>query len=314
MPSPILGITALIPPELVYACGHTPLDLNNFVPLSQAAPRNKLCAWTATWREMLVKGKIKVDSLVVVAGGDCHNALVDGQKAARFANIDTHYFFYPFSGEQKEMVDQLEKLIEFLGGMEDKDLLRHISDIKKVGLELDQQRTRMNVLSSDAFGFLVSGSDLGQDPEKYVQNIKELMGKGFQLKRDYKRVALIGVPPIYPDFHTVCEDLGLFVVYDELPYEFLRLGGRGVLDLARSYAEYSFARPLDFRLKIVKDELKNRNVDGVIHYTQFACHHTLEDDLFRRELNRPLLTIQGDLPRCVDEPLKLRLEAFYESL
>jgi len=55
-------------------------------------------------------------------------------------------------------------------------------------------------------------------------------------------------------------------------------------------------------------------VDGVIHYTQYACHHCLEDDLFRDALDLPLLTIQGDLPRCVDEQLKLRLEAFYESL
>jgi benzoyl-CoA reductase/2-hydroxyglutaryl-CoA dehydratase subunit BcrC/BadD/HgdB len=71
---------------------------------------------------------------------------------------------------------------------------------------------------------------------------------------------------------------------------------------------------LDFRLDIVKEEVRRRNVEGVIHYTQFACHHTLEDELFRRELDIPILTIQGDLPRCVDEQLKLRLEAFYESL
>jgi hypothetical protein len=231
-----------------------------------------------------------------------------------FANIPTHYFFYPFSGEQNDMVHQLEGLIEFLGGIKDKAMLRHISDIKTTALELDKQRSQLTVQPSEAFGYLVSGSDLGQDPEKYSQNLTDLMFKDYLPTREYKRIALIGVPPIYPDFHTVCEELGLFVVYDELPYEFLRLTGRGVLDLAMSYADYSFARPLDFRLKIIKEEIKKRNVDGVIHYTQFACHHTLEDELFRREIDKPLLTIQGDLPRCVDEGMKLRLEAFYESL
>ncbi|TKY91178.1 MAG: 2-hydroxyacyl-CoA dehydratase, partial [Candidatus Methanomarinus sp.] len=57
-----------------------------------------------------------------------------------------------------------------------------------------------------------------------------------------------------------------------------------------------------------------RRVDGVIHYTQFACHHTLEDEIFRDYLDYPFLTVQGDLPGPTPEQLKLRLEAFSEML
>jgi len=243
--SPVLGITALVPPELVYACGRTPLDLNNFVPLSRASPRNKLCAWTATWREMLIKGKLDIDSLVVVAGGDCHNALVDGQKVALKAGLPTHYFFYPFSGDENRMLEQLDELTEFLGGVEDEGRMKDVQQSKEVALRLDEARCRMKVRPSEAFGFLVGASDLGQDPTAYKTNVQELLDKDeFKPERDHKRIAMIGVPPIYPDFHTVCEQLGLFVVFYELPYEFLRLTGGDRLELARYYADYSFARPL----------------------------------------------------------------------
>jgi len=64
-----IGITALIPPELIYACGHRPLDVNNVVPESSLSPRSKLCAWTALWRELILTGNRDIDSLGVVAGG-----------------------------------------------------------------------------------------------------------------------------------------------------------------------------------------------------------------------------------------------------
>jgi benzoyl-CoA reductase/2-hydroxyglutaryl-CoA dehydratase subunit BcrC/BadD/HgdB len=94
----------------------------------------------------------------------------------------------------------------------------------------------------------------------------------------------------------------------------VRLGARDLGGLSDSYAGYAFARPLEYRLGLLKHELRRRKVAGVIHYTQYACHHILEDDLFREELDLPMLTVQGDLPRKTDEQLKLRLEAFYESI
>jgi len=139
--------------------------------------------------------------------------------------------------------------------------------------------------------------------------------KGRQLERaKMARIALIGVPPIYRDFHRVCADAGLHVVFDELPYEFLRLGGGNIDELARSYSTYSFARPVEFRLKALKHELKKRRIDGIVHYTQFTCHHILEDGLFRQELDWPMLTVQGDLPGETPAQIRLRLEAFGELL
>ncbi len=157
-----IGITALVPPELIFACGTEPFDVNNVIPASRKYPGNKLCAWTAIWKEMLVKKEIKVDSLVVVAGGDCHNALVDGQKAA-MSGIPTHFFFYPFDGDPQYLESQLHRLSRFLGGIKSPEKFKEIGELKKQGQLLDKKRCSGKFSSSDAFRILISFSDLAGD-------------------------------------------------------------------------------------------------------------------------------------------------------
>ncbi|MEA3293556.1 MAG: 2-hydroxyacyl-CoA dehydratase family protein, partial [Euryarchaeota archaeon] len=305
-----IGITALIPPELIYACGHRPLDVNNVVPESSLSPRSKLCAWTALWRDLILSGSLDIDSLVVVAGGDCHNALVDGQKVS-LSGLPTHYFFYPFDTNTQYLHSQLKSLEGFLGGIKDRKMFNYIYRLKKKGLALEKQRVNDNAHASDVFSALICFSDMQSDPYEFENLIDNIPDTDVEYS---SRVAMIGVPPIYPDFHKVAEEFGLHIVYDELPYEFIRLGGNDLQGLAKSYKDYSFAGPIKSRIKIINHELQKRRVDGVIHYTQFACHHTLEDEIFRDYLDYPFLTVQGDLPGSTPEQLKLRLEAFSEML
>ncbi len=304
-----IGITALVPPELIFACAGEPFDVNNIIPASKNYPKNKLCAWTAIWQEMLVKREIKIDSLIVVAGGDCHNALVDGQKAA-MSGIPTHFFFYPFDGDARYLESQLYKLSSFLGKIEYPEKFREVKRLKKIGHKIDKKRLDGKISASEAFRILVSFSDLmgGLDKFRIALEVKE---KNIVLNN---RVALIGVPPIYHDFHEAAQSLDLQIVFDELPYEFVRHSGANINEVAQDYCDYTFARPLDFRIEFLQKELDKRKVDGVIHYTQFACHHVLEDEILRAKLDYPMLTIQGDLPGKTPEQIKLRLEAFREVL
>ncbi len=306
----IAGITALVPPELIYACGVTPFDVNNVIPGSKKYPRNKLCAWTAIWKEMLSNEEINIDSLIVVAGGDCHNALVDGQKAA-MSGIPTHFFFYPFDGDPDYLELQLHKLSDFLGNIDNGTKPEKIIDLKRKGQEIDRKRTQGRLSSGQAFKILISFSDLMGDIDNFRKLILSVKEENIQIKN---RIAMIGVPPIFHDFHEVAEKLGLSIVFDELPYEFIRHTGIDIPDIARDYCNYTFARPLDFRIQFLQEELEKRKIDGIIHYTQFACHHMLEDEVMRAELDYPILTIQGDLPGKTPEQVKLRLEAFRETL
>jgi hypothetical protein len=307
-----VGITALVPPELVYGCGQTPFDLNNTVPTSECVPRGKLCAWTATWRDMLLRGELRVDRLVVVAGGDCHNALVDGQRVAA-GGIPTHYLFYPFDGDEDEMRKQLASLEAFLGGIVDQVAMVRVADVKDLCIQLDVARCRRQVLGSRVFNHLVQLCDLGGDVDRFEASARRILAEG-HTEVPETRIALVGVPPIYPDFHEVCEGFGMQVVFDELPWEFARMGGRSLDTLARNYAGYTFARDLEYRFDKLEGELARRRVEGVVHYTQYACHHVLEDDMLRERLDLPMLTVQGDLARKCPEQERLRLEAFAELL
>jgi benzoyl-CoA reductase/2-hydroxyglutaryl-CoA dehydratase subunit BcrC/BadD/HgdB len=307
---PKIAITALVPPELIFACGGEPFDVNNVIPASKKTPRNKLCAWTAIWQEMLVKREQKIDSLIVVAGGDCHNALVDGQKAA-MSGIPTHFFFYPFDGDAGYLESQLYKLRDFLGNIEYPEKFREIKKLKKTGLQIDKKRLSGKISSTDAFRIMVSFSDLRGDLNDFQKAIAEVKENYIELNN---RVALIGVPPIYHDFHEVAQSLDLQIVFDELPHEFIRHSGINLEEVARDYSDYTFARPLDFRIGFLQKELEKRKVDGIIHYTQFACHHTLEDEVMREKLDYPMLTLQGDMPGKTPEQIKLRLEAFREMI
>ncbi|MCX8173542.1 MAG: 2-hydroxyacyl-CoA dehydratase family protein [Thermoplasmata archaeon] len=304
-----VGITALVPPELVYLTGNVPVDLNNFVPYTEYYPRHKLCAWTAIWRDIVISRRI-VEKVIVVAGGDCHNSLVDGQKI-EMHGVPAHYFFYPFDGSEKLLAEECGKLVEFLGGARCPDAFKFVDEVKRAGKKIDGLRSIGRVAAKHAFEFMIKLSDLGGSPENMLKMAKAV--EEAELSH-LPRVALLGVPPIYRDFHEVAEKSGLHIVFDELPFEFLRLGGLDFSEVVRSYATYTFARPLAYRMDFLKQELARRKIDGIIHYTQYACHHVLEDDVLRRELPYPFLTVQGDLPGTTPAQIRLRLEAFAEML
>ncbi len=308
-----VGITALVPPEIVFATGNVPIDINNFVPKSNVVPRDKLCAWTALWRDLTLMGKIKLDKLVVVAGGDCNNALVDGEKI-ELSGIDTHYFTYPFDGSPADMKKEIRKLLDFLGGEIDKSVFKLVSQLKKKAIAIDSERSQGQVKSRDGFGIGISGSDLAGSLQRYKEKIETV--KRSEVDYDF-RLALLGTPPIYNDFHDFLDSMGLHVVYDEMPFEFLRRGGGSINRVAKSYSNYTFARNIAYRIEALKSELEKRNVDGVVHFHQFACHHKLEDPILREALGSegyPFITIEADLPSKTPQQTKLRIEAFKERL
>ncbi|HID71429.1 MAG TPA: 2-hydroxyacyl-CoA dehydratase [Thermoplasmata archaeon] len=309
-----VGITALVPPEIIYGCGWSVEDLNNKIPFTQRRPKTKLCAWAALWREMVLSSEFDINKLVVVAGGDCLNTVVEGQKI-EMAGFKTHYFFYPFHKEKGFFSNELQKLIEFLGGLKDITMFERIHRIKEYGLLLDRLRVERQ-LPAETFRYLISFSDLRGDPIQFEKELLSFLKKIEKMESEEGkiRLALVGVPPINHDFHEACKELGFQVVFDELPYEFLRARGKTHEEIVNSYINYSFARPFRHRLKVIKNELKKREVDCVVHYTQYACHHILEDEILRETLDYPILTVQGDLPGRVSEQTKLRLEAFAEVL
>ncbi|WP_457555877.1 2-hydroxyacyl-CoA dehydratase family protein [Candidatus Pyrohabitans sp.] len=309
----MIGITALVPAEVIYSCGEAALDLNNLVPGSKLEPEDKLCAWTAIWRELVLREEVKIDKLVVVAGGDCYNALVEGEKL-ELAGKPTHYFSYPFDGSAEAMRQQLEALAEFLGGIR-REAFDEVAELKKLALEVHEMRCDGELSAERGFLIEVSGSDLMGSLEKYRSALEGAEEE--DVDYDY-RVALLGIPPIYPDFHAFLQKLGMHVVFDEMPFEFIRHSGRSLKEVAKSYAGYTFAGHIAHRLSFLESQLRRHAIDAVIHFQQFACHHKLEDRLLREHLHEkhgyPYITIEADLPSPTPQQARLRLEAFAERL
>ncbi|MEM3342074.1 MAG: 2-hydroxyacyl-CoA dehydratase family protein [Thermoplasmata archaeon] len=312
-----IGITALVPPEIIYGCGHVPVDLNNLVVKNrEVVPEERLCAWAAGWRNIVLEGIADVDAVVVVAGGDCHNSLVEGQKL-EMEGIPVHYYSYPFDGSAEKMYEENLNLVRFLGGIIKPNAMKDIVRIKKKVKEIDNLRCEGVIESSRAFELMVSSSDMGSDLQAFEQRVDALLdeakrvsgGEERATKKAFIRAALLGVPPIFPDFHKKCHELGIQIVFDEMPFEFVRLSGHDIRSLSESYASYSFALPLKERFLMLKKHLNDRNAEAIIHYTQYACHHVLEDSMIRKVFEIPVLTLQGDLPGITPEAVLLRLES-----
>ena len=62
------------------------------------------------------------------------------------------------------------------------------------------------------------------------------------------------------------------------------------------------------------NEIKKRNIHGIIHYVQSFCFRNIQDKIFRKHINLPILTLEGDTPEKMDERNKIRLESFVDML
>ncbi|MEJ2024320.1 MAG: 2-hydroxyacyl-CoA dehydratase, partial [Deltaproteobacteria bacterium] len=64
----------------------------------------------------------------------------------------------------------------------------------------------------------------------------------------------------------------------------------------------------------IREAIRERNLDGVIHYTQTFCHRQIYDILLRENLPVPILTLEGDRPVSLDSRSELRIETFIQML
>jgi benzoyl-CoA reductase/2-hydroxyglutaryl-CoA dehydratase subunit BcrC/BadD/HgdB len=78
--------------------------------------------------------------------------------------------------------------------------------------------------------------------------------------------------------------------------------------------KYTYPYGITGRLEDIRKAIEERQLDGLIHYTQTFCFRQIYDIILRESLPLPLLTIEGDKPGKVDSRTALRLETFVEML
>lgn len=322
-----IGITTTIPLEILIARGFKVVDLNNIFITSkdykeyidiaerQGFPKS-LCAFIKGIYGACIKNNIR--DVVGVIGGDCSNtkSLID---ILKMNNINIHEFSYPHNRKLEEVKDSIDKfMLSFNLTIKEVEETRiQLNKVRSLVREIDE----LTYIESKASGFenhlfQVSMSDFNGDFKSYETLLREkiLEIKGRKPMEKKLRLGFIGVPPMTSDIYNFVEDFDAHFVYNEVQREFSFPRFDKVSSIYEQYYDYTYPYDMDFRLSHIKKEIRNRQVDGIIHYTQSFCHRALEDIVVKKELDIPTLNIEGDKLNTLDARTKLRIESFLDML
>ncbi len=321
-----IGITTTVPVEVIYAAGHTPVDINNIfigdpnpmrlVEEAELAgyPRN-VCGWIkGLYATVLRQEDIK--AVVAVTQGDCSNthALME---TWQHKGIEIIPFAFPYDRDYDMLKLQIDKLIGVLGTDWEKagKWKKSLDTVRSLAWELDRLTWEENrVTGFENHLWQVSSSDFNGDPEKFA---RELEGELAQVRAREPlapaiRIGFIGVPPIVPELYGYLETQGARVVFNEVQRQFSM--PFQVDDLVEQYRLYTYPYNIFGRIEDIRHQAELRRLDGLIHYTQSFCFRQIEDLIIRQEIDLPILTLEGDSPTRLDARSKMRLDAFIDML
>ena len=322
-----IGITTTVPVEILFAAGYTPVDLNNIFVTSkdylkyidlaeQHGFPNSLCAWIKGIYGACIENDIK--EIIGVLEGDCSNtkALTE---VLRLKDIKV----YPFSYPQAHTVDEVKKEIKKL--MDTFNVSEAEVEAKRLRLNgiraLAKQIDKLTYVDNKVTGFenhlyQVSLSDFNGDIDKFENELLALISEIKNRKPINRRLRLgyIGVPPMTTDLFEFVDKFDARFVYNEVQREFTFPRADEAMDIYYQYYDYTYPYDIEFRLKEIKKQIKERKIDGLIHYTQAFCHRSIEDIVIKHVLDIPVLNIEGDKLNTLDARTKLRIEAFLDML
>jgi benzoyl-CoA reductase/2-hydroxyglutaryl-CoA dehydratase subunit BcrC/BadD/HgdB len=322
-----IGLTTTVPIEVLLAAGRLPVDLNNlFVTSEQAStyislaesdgfPKS-MCAWIKGIYGACITHNIT--EVVGVTEGDCTNTkcLLD---IFELKGIKLYPFAFPHGREVDRLQNSIKDLEHLFGvsTQEVEEIRVKLAPIRELSASIDT----LTVTTGQANGFenhlyQVSMSDLGGEGLAYYDTLKRIYKKMIQRPTNFKklRLAYLGVPPMTGDIYEYIESLDAMVVYNEVQNEFAFPRAKYATSIVHQYLDYTYPYDNKTRITAIKDQLKLRKVDGIIHYTQAFCHRAIDDILMKHHIDLPILHIEGDTSTVLDARTKLRLEAFLDML
>lgn len=322
-----IGITTTVPVEVLLAAGYRVIDLNNVFISSETyaqdverAERDGFPKSSCAWIKGIYGACLRcgIDELVGVLEGDCSNtrALME---VLRGRGIKTYDFSYPSEHTPESVTAEINKFMDRFGvALPQAEAVREdLAELRQYARTMDE----LTYIDNKATGlenhlYQVSLSDFNGDA---VQCLEELKKKISEIGKrtphtQALRLGYIGVPPMTDDLYRYVEDYDARIVYNEVQREFAFPRAMEAESIYLQYYDYTYPYNLDFRLLEIKKQIKLRKLDGLIHYTQAFCHRAIEDIVIKRELEVPVLTIEGDKSNRLDSRTKLRLEAFLDML
>ncbi|MBN1289350.1 MAG: 2-hydroxyacyl-CoA dehydratase [Actinobacteria bacterium] len=329
-----MGITTTVPVEVVYAAGMKPVDLNNLfmshddkqglidIAMHEGFPQNA-CAWIkGIFGAVLETGEI--GKVIGVIRGDCSGGEML-LEALSMRGIEVIPFSYPYPPAGEDLKQEIERLCGALGtGLSEAESFRQsLAGTRELLREIDEMCWKQNKISGEEnHRWLVSSSDFQGDPGSFnsaLGEFKSMAGRRPALDRREGllygreiRLGYVGVPPIAPDIFDFAESLGARFVFHETQRQFSM--PEPAENLIEMYLAYTYPYTVQGRSTDINRECERRNIDGLVHYVQSFCHRNLENVVFNKTLDRPMLTIECDWPGPINATTRARLENFVQVL
>ncbi|HJM83119.1 MAG TPA: 2-hydroxyacyl-CoA dehydratase [Nitrospinota bacterium] len=320
-----VGITTTIPAEIIFAANKTVVDLNNLFITGLGSsgyieeaevdgfPRTT-CGWIkGMYSACLDHG---IQTVVAVTQGDCSNthSLMEILKSK---GVETAPFDYPLSRDIKMMKASLLRLANFFEINIDKaEHWREKLNIAREKLwRIDKMTWKDGVVSGFENHLLqVSASDFESDPDAFEKKLDSFIEEASLRKPIHfpVRLGMIGVPTIIEGLYEFAEQHQARFLFNETQRQFTMPNGGS--NLAEQYLRYTYPYDICPRITDINEQVKLRQLDGIVHYVQSFCHMQMEDLLFRERLDMPILTIEGDTPGPIDARTKIRMESFIQMI
>jgi benzoyl-CoA reductase/2-hydroxyglutaryl-CoA dehydratase subunit BcrC/BadD/HgdB len=323
--SRVVGITSTIPVEIVFAAGLRPLDLNNLFitaerpeSLIQRAEADgfghNVCAWIKGI--YAVVGLRDIRRVIAVTGGDCSNTVALGEVLAS-RGVEVIPFHYPADRSRDSLRRAMDSLCSTLGASwsEVSRIKQRLDRIRKRLKELDRLTFEENLVSGgENHLYLVNSSDFSSAPDRYEEDLEAFLDRVRRRtpRRGEIRLGFVGVPSIYEGLYEFIESLGARVVFNEVQRQFSMPCEEG--DIVDQYLRYTYPYEVKGRIEDIRAAVRDRNLDGLVHYTQTFCFRHIHDILMRKYLSVPILTLEGDRPGSLDGRSTTRIETFVEML
>ena len=319
-----VGITGTVPIEVLYAADRRPVDLNNIFitgrPLDDIRcaegagfPVN-CCAW--------IKGlygavrRLGIREVVGVAQGDCSNthALLE---IWRSEGLRVHRFEYPYPQSRQALQAAISAMCTTFGTTIDaaeKTRLR-LQSVRNILRQIDELSWSTGQINGwENHLWLIQASDFNQNPDDYQRRATEFLNQAQQRPhaKPPLRIGYLGIPPICDGLYEFLDDLGGRIVFNEFQRQFAMTDPAD--DLTAQYLNYTYPYGIEGRIADIRQQIKVRQIDGLVHYVQSFCYRHIQDRLLREALGLPILTLEYDRPGPLDGRSKTRLEAFLEMV
>lgn len=322
-----IGITTTVPVEVLLAAGYRPVDLNNvlvgaddpghFINIAErdGFPLN-CCSWIKGIYGVCLESDI--EDIICVTGGDCSNTQML-REVLNLRGFNTIPFSYPDRPDPAPMQRELERLAAILGTTLDAagKVREGLQPCRELAIKLDEATWRENTASGrENHLWLVSASDFNGSPERYCNELQELVDLLMERRpypSDEIRLGYIGVPPVYArEFYPFIERQNARVVFNEIQRQFAMPDSGD--SLAEQYTRYTYPYSVTGRLADIKREIEVRQIQGVIHYVQAFCHRSIADIVFREAIDLPVLTLEGNDSFFLNSHARTRIEAFIDMI